>query len=116
MLSRRSLVAGAVRVKLGNYGESFRTKQTSDVANDAGWVVGMMQNHCDQRRMHVNARQLQSCGVRDKSFDVRDATFFLQPLQVSQGIGRTIDRIDGTRWANPIGEHQANITGSRSDL
>ena len=65
----------------------------------------MMQNHRDQRRIHVNVRQLHSCGVRDKSFDVRDATFFLQPLQISQGVGRTVNRIDNTTWSNTIGEH-----------
>jgi hypothetical protein len=70
MLSRRSLVAGAVRVKLGNYGESLRTKQTSNAAKDARRVIGMMQNHRDQRRIHVNVRQLHSCGVRDKSAGV----------------------------------------------
>ena len=111
---RRSLLTRALWMEFRHDGQGPRGKQPSHVVQNAGRILGMVQDHRDQRRIRAKARRLQYCGVRDEPQDVRDSTFLLKAFQVGQGFGRTVNRVYDAPGSHPVGEHQAHVAGPRA--
>jgi hypothetical protein len=55
VLRWRPLFAWALWVELRHHGERSWGKQSSHAAQDAGWILGMVQDHRNQRRVHGKA-------------------------------------------------------------
>lgn len=116
MTARRSLIAWAVRMEFRQNNQRARAKQASNVAKNAGWILGMMQDHGDQRRIRAQACRFERRGIGGKSLNVRATTFLLQAPQVGESFDRTVYRIDDARGSDPIGEHQGHVTRPRPYL
>ena len=63
-----------------------------------------MQHHRDQRRVELDAGEIDFCGIGDKGFNVGDRPFLLQALQIGKRFGRWIDGVDEPRGTDPLGK------------
>ena len=55
VLRWRTVFAWTLRVELRHHGEPSRRKQSRHAAQDADWILGMVQDHRNQRRVHGKA-------------------------------------------------------------
>ena len=91
MFSRRPVVTGAIGIEFRDQSQSAGLEQTRSVAQDSGWIVGVMQDHGDQSRIDVDAGQFERRRIGNVRFDVRDAALLLQAIQIGERVGRWID-------------------------
>ena len=106
--ARRTLIAWAVRMEFRHHNQRARAKQASNVAKNACWILGMMQDHGEQRRIRAQACWFERRGIDGKSLNVRATTFLLQAFQVGKSFDRTVYCVDCARGPDPIGEHQGH--------
>ena len=99
-----------------HHGEALRGEWPGHVAQDAGRIVGMVQDHRDQRRIDAQARRRQRRGVRGDALDVRYSAFLLPAFEMRQRFGRAVDRVYMAARSDPVGEQQGHIAGPRADL
>src|SRR5450631_2785878 len=116
MLARRSAGAGALWMKFADHHRAAPRDAAGDVAQNSSRIVGVVQDHCDQRRVRLYACGLQHRGVRDDPLNLTDAALALQALQISERIGGAVERINDAGWPHALGKRKTDEAGAATDF
>ena len=91
---RRPAGAGALRMEFADHHWRARVNAARDVAQDAGRIVGVVQDHRDQGPIRRHAGGLDRGCVADDALDLGDAALVLQAFQIGQRVGGAVERVD----------------------
>ena len=86
--------AWPIGMKFADYDRRIRRQTARHRPQDQCRIVGVMQNHGHQSRRCADMGTIERRRVRDDPFDLRDASFALYALKITQGLGRAVQCID----------------------
>ena len=82
MIVRWALRTGTIGVKFADDNRRTERHKSDDVTQDFGRIIGMVQNHRDQRRTHLHTIGLHRGCVCDDPLNVPDPTLPLATLKM----------------------------------
>jgi hypothetical protein len=80
VLQRRSLLAWAVWMKLRHHTARSWRKQMSNAPQDADWILDVMQDHRNQRRIRRKTERPELGSVCNDAPNLRHSSLFLKAL------------------------------------